>query len=104
VIKDLSEKYQKQVLFTEYGYRSVDYSGKEPWKYDRSMTEVNLEAQVNASRALYDTFWDKDWFAGGFIWKWFINYEKSGGKDNNQFTPQNKPIEKVIKTYYSKRE
>ncbi len=104
VIKALSDKHQKPVLFTEYGYRSVDYSGKEPWKYDRNMTEVNLEAQVNTSKALYETFWNEDWFAGGFVWKWFINYDKSGGLENNQFTPQNKPVEKVIKTYYSMRE
>lgn len=102
VIKSYSDKFQKPVLFTEYGYRSVDYSGKEPWRFDSSMTEVNLEAQVNTSKALYETFWNEDWFAGGFIWKWFIDYDKSGGKDDNQFTPQNKPVEQVIKTYYSK--
>ncbi|MFD1062205.1 glycoside hydrolase TIM-barrel-like domain-containing protein [Winogradskyella litorisediminis] len=101
VIKSYSDKFQKPILFTEYGYRSVDYSGKEPWKFDRSMTEVNLEAQVNTTKALYETFWQEDWFAGGFIWKWFVNYDKSGGKENNQFTPQNKPVEQVIKTYYS---
>ena len=99
-IKGLSDKYQKQVLFTEYGYRSVDYSGKEPWRFDRDMTVVNLQAQVNTSEALYQTFWDEKWFAGGFIWKWFINYDKVGGKDDNQFTPQNKPVEETIKKYY----
>ncbi|ARV10109.1 glycoside hydrolase [Winogradskyella sp. PC-19] len=100
-IKALSEQNQKSVLFTEYGYRSVDYAGKKPWVYDRSMTVVNMEAQVNTSKALYETFWKEDWFAGGFLWKWFIDYDKSGGKDDNQFTPQNKPVEKVIKNYYS---
>ena len=100
-IKALSDKEQKPILFTEYGYRSVDYSGKEPWRYDRSMTEVNLQAQVNITKALYETFWDKEWFAGGFLWKWFVNYSQSGGETNNQFTPQNKPVEKIIKHYYS---
>lgn len=103
VIKSFSDKFQRPVLFTEYGYRSVDYSGKEPWKFDRTMTEVNLDAQVNLSKALYETFWNEDWFAGGFVWKWFINYDTSGGKENNQYTPQNKPVEQVIKTYYTQR-
>ena len=103
VIKSYSNKFKKPILFTEYGYRSVDYSGKEPWKYDRNMTEVNLEAQTNTTKALYETFWNEDWFAGGFIWKWFVDYDKSGGKNDNQFTPQNKPVEKVIKKYYSKK-
>ena len=101
VIKGLSDKYNKPVLFTEFGYRSVDYTGKEPWKSDRSMTSINLEAQTNATQALFEEFWDEEWFAGGFIWKWFHKYEDSGGKNNNQFTPQNKPVEQTIKQYYS---
>jgi hypothetical protein len=101
VIKDLSEKYNKPILFTEFGYRSVDYTAKEPWKSDRSMTSVNLEAQTNATQALFEAFWSEDWFAGGFIWKWFHNYENSGGKKNNQFTPQNKPVEVVVKHQFS---
>ncbi len=99
-IKSLSDTYKKPVLFTEYGYRSVDYSGKEPWKSDRSMNKVNLEAQTNTTKALFETFWDEDWFAGGFVWKWFHNYESSGGKNDSRFTPQNKPAQALIKSYY----
>lgn len=100
VIKSLSEKYNKPVLFTEYGYRSVDYSGKEPWRSDRSMNQVNLEAQTNTTKALLEVFWKEKWFAGGFVWKWYHNYENSGGVNNSRFTPQNKPAETIIKTYY----
>ena len=102
VIKGLSDKYKKPILFTEYGYRSVDFSGKEPWKSDRSMNVVNLEAQTNTTKALFETFWKEDWFAGGFIWKWFIEYDKVGGGKNSQFTPQNKPVESIIKAYFEK--
>ena len=102
VIKTISEKYDKPVLFTEFGYRSVDYTGKEPWKSERSMGELNLQAQVNTTQALFETFWHEEWFAGGFIWKWFINNERAGGSDNHMFTPQNKPVEEIIKTHYSK--
>ncbi len=101
IMKSYSEKYSKPILFTEYGYRSVDFSGKEPWNSDRSMTQVNLEAQANATKALFDAFWsEEDWFAGGFIWKWYHNYENAGGKDNSRFTPQNKPVETIIKNQY----
>ncbi|MCG0015231.1 glycoside hydrolase family 113 [Winogradskyella immobilis] len=100
VIKEYALKYNKPILFTEYGYRSVDFSGKEPWRSDRELNQVNMQAQVNTTKALYETFWDEDWFAGGFIWKWFYNYSTSGGESNSQFTPQNKPVEAVIKQYY----
>ena len=39
-------------------------------------------------------------FAGGFIWKWFHNHSEVGGMQNNRFTPQNKPVEKLIKEHY----
>ena len=99
-ISKLSKEHDRPILFTEYGYRSVDYAGKQPWVADRSMDQVNLEAQVNTTKALYESFWREEWFAGGFIWKWFINYEQVGGEKNYMFTPQNKPVEKVIATYY----
>ena len=40
------------VLFTEYGYRSVENCAKEPWVADRKGT-VSLTAQQNAYEALY---------------------------------------------------
>lgn len=100
VIKNTSEALKKPVLFTEFGYRSVDYSGKEPWRSDRVMNSVNLQAQTNTSQALFETFWKEDWFAGGFIWKWFHNHETAGGENNSRFTPQNKPVEQLIKSHY----
>ncbi|MCA0132542.1 glycoside hydrolase family 113 [Winogradskyella alexanderae] len=99
-IMALAKYHKKKVLFTEYGYRSVDFAGKQPWVADRKMDNVNLQAQVNTMQALYETFWEEDWFAGGFIWKWYIEHEKVGGEANFMFTPQNKPVEEVIKIQY----
>ena len=99
-LKGFSEKLDRPILFTEFGYRSVDYTGKEPWRYDRSMTSVNLEAQNNATQALFNAVWKEDWFAGGYLWKWFIDHDRVGGLENNQFTPQNKPVEEIIKAHY----
>lgn len=103
-IKSVHESYNKPVLFTEFGYRSVDHTGREPWISDRNITGVNMQAQVNATTALFQSFWDEEWFAGGFIWKWFIHHKRVGGEDNHMFTPQNKPVEAVIKSYYSNNE
>ena len=101
-IKHYADSLKLPVLFTEYGYRSMDFAAKEPWKSDRSMTAVNLNAQANATQALYETFWDEPWFAGGFVWKWFHNHYEVGGETNSQFTPQNKPVESIISSNYSR--
>ncbi|AZJ33196.1 glycoside hydrolase [Tenacibaculum sp. Mcav3-52] len=99
-IIQVQSKFNKPVLFTEYGYRSVNFTGKEPWKSDRIEGDINLENQQKALQALYNQFWKEDWFAGGFVWKWFHNHKEVGGEDNNRFTPQNKPAELTIKKMY----
>lgn len=99
-IKAISKTHDKPVLFTEFGYRSMDFTGKEPWESDHKIKSINFQGQSNATKALFNVFWKEDWFAGGFIWKWFHNYEDSGGLNDNQFTPQNKPVEKLIKKHF----
>lgn len=99
-ILDLSQKVEKPVIFTEFGYRSMDFTAKKPWLVDRNEEQVNLEGQARATQALFEEFWPEEWFAGGYVWKWFINHKKSGGFDDNRFTPQNKPAEEIIRTHF----
>lgn len=101
-IQATSNLLNKPILFTEFGYRSVDFAGREPWQSSREMNQVNLEAQTNTTKALFEEFWNEPWFAGGFVWKWFHQHDEVGGPENSQFTPQNKPVEEVIKAYYSR--
>jgi hypothetical protein len=97
----LQTKMKKPVLFTEYGYRSVHFTGKEPWDSSRTNGNINLKGQINALTALYQEFWNEPWFAGGFLWKWYHNHNEVGGEHNNRFTIQNKPSEQLIKEFYS---
>ncbi|MEZ4881608.1 MAG: glycoside hydrolase [Flavobacteriaceae bacterium] len=99
-LKNVSERENKQILFTEYGYRSVDFAGKEPWESDHTLTSMNFEGQSNTLQALYEEVWNEQWFAGGFLWKWFIAHKEAGGNTDNQFTPQNKPAEQLIQQVY----
>ncbi|WP_435623555.1 glycoside hydrolase family 113 [Flagellimonas sp.] len=99
---DLSNAKDKPILFTEFGYRSMDYTAKKPWLVDQNEMDVNLKAQADATQAIFDEFWDEEWFAGGFIWKWFIHHDRSGGDEDNRFTPQNKPAEDTIREFFAK--
>ena len=93
--------YNKPILFTEYGYRSTNFTTKEPWNSEhKSDNQTNMKAQVVALSAIYHSFWSENWFKGGFIWKWHPDHLKSGGENNNRFTPQNKPAEIIIKKVY----
>ncbi|MGB5943739.1 MAG: glycoside hydrolase [Leeuwenhoekiella sp.] len=99
-LQALSRKLDKPVLFTEYGYRSLDFAGKEPWVADRTEGGVNHTAQQNLTEALFDEFYSEPWFAGGFIWKWFVRHERAGGMEDNRFTPQNKPLQQFLKNRF----
>jgi hypothetical protein len=99
-IASVSDAQKRPVLFTEFGYRSMDYTAKKPWLVHRDEENVNLEGQANAKKAIFESFWDEQWFAGGFVWKWFIHHDRAGGPNDNRFTPQNKPAQDVITAFY----
>ncbi|MFK5974129.1 MAG: glycoside hydrolase [Flavobacteriaceae bacterium] len=101
-IESLSKEKNKSIVFTEYGYRSMDFTAKKPWLVDRIDKKVNLKGQVNAKKAIFEEFWKEDWFAGGYVWKWFVHHDRAGGSADNRFTPQNKPAQEVIKEFYRK--
>lgn len=99
-IKAFTGLKNKPILFTEYGYRSIDKCAEEPW-LSNNAGPVNMQAQQNAYEALYKKFIPQSWFAGGFLWKWHVYDSKAGGLANNNYTPQNKPVESTIKNWYS---
>ncbi len=100
-IKLLSDKFSKKILFTEYGYQSKDFSTNKPYLHSE-VASVNLQTQSNALEALFKCFWNEDWFAGGFNWKWYDDYKNNGGSKDTDYTIQNKPAEKILKKYYKK--
>ncbi len=100
-IKEFRGTFDIPVIFTEYGYKSIDYLAKEPWNPDNG-GGINLEAQKTAYEAIYQKFWDEEWFVGGFLWKWYDYHESAGGTENKNYTPQNKPAEDAIRAAYEK--
>ncbi len=95
----LSEKFGKQILFTEYGYRSIRSCAVRPWDYSND-EKVNEKAQSLALKALYEVFWEDPNYAGGFLWKWYPDHKNAGGSQNNTFTVQNKLAERTVRHYY----
>lgn len=103
-LRVLSRHEGKQVLFTEFGYRSIDRGAWKQWELEGIgySEKVNMQAQVNSYTAFFETFWEEDWFAGVFLWQWYDYYNKAGGPGNSDYTPQRKPAEKVISAWYAK--
>ena len=103
-IERVQQQYGKPVLVTELGYHSAAAAAVRPWEWRASAEENDYEAgrrtQANAYKAFYQAFWDKAWFAGVYFWKWYPQYENSGGPYDRDFTPQNKPAEQVMRHFF----
>ena len=88
----------KPIIFTEIGYPSTAHAPYTPWK-GGSYGNANTEIQAKCYEAFFQTVWNEPWFAGVYWWKWDTNV-KAGGEHNRQFTPQNKPAQKIIEANY----
>jgi len=88
------------VIFTEFGYRSVNNTADRPWESNTDGA-TNHQGQQNAYEAIFQKFWCEEWFAGGFIWNWYNHHSQAGGNDTD-YTPQNKPAQTVIKEWYQR--
>ena len=90
------------ILFTEFGYRSMDYAGKTPWDSRTISGQVNQEAQKVLLQGLIESTWNKDWFAGGFLWKWFHNPNSISQRHDNRFCVHGKKAEQLLSQLYKK--
>lgn len=103
-MKDIACRYDRPIIFTEYGYLSVDGCAHKTWELEKKVNslDINEQAQANALQALMETFWDENWWAGGFMWKWFPNIENRKEFPKWEYTTQGKQAELVMKTWYGK--
>ena len=101
-MKQVAKKFKKPVLFTEFGYLSVDGCTYNNWELEPKVKSlpINEQAQANALEAVFQSFWNEDFWHGGFIWKWFPNGEGHEGYVDRDYTPQGKEAEKVVKEWY----
>lgn len=101
-LKTFSKEQGKPVLFTEFGYMSVDSCGWRNWELERGIEgrNINEQAQANCYEALFATFQPEDWWAGGFLWKWFPNMRGHEGYPERDYTPQGKMGLKTLQKWY----
>lgn len=100
----VQRKFNKPVIFTEYGYLSVDHCASKNWILEGQLGDlaVNEQAQANALEAMYAVFGATDWWKGGFLWKWFHEMPRKDGHPTKGYDPQGKLAEQTIKKWYSK--
>lgn len=97
-IEDVSKQYQKPIVFTEIGFRSIEA----PWKSPHAEAEnsaYDSEHQKRCYEIIFEGIQNQDWCKGIFWWK-FPSYIEYRGGENRSFTPNGKPAEEVVKKWF----
>lgn len=98
-LEALSSRWQRPLLFTEFGYTTRADPALEPWLWPEHLEGVVPDelAQANAYRALLSAFVDRPWFAGGFVWRVFSDPYDLSQEPEWGFNPMGKQAELVLK-------
>lgn len=97
-IRALHEQYGKDIVFTEIGYRSAYNSHNKP--YDWPQGGYDASEQFDDYQALFSYWNDQPYMKGIYIWNWESN-PNHGGEGNTDYTPQNKPAESLIASWFA---
>lgn len=102
LLESLCRTWDRPVLFTEVGYRSIAGAAVEPWNY--AVTGVaDAQEQADAYEALFRALWPRDWFAGLFLWEWDADIHAGDLTPAADYSPQNKPAEAVMARWFTGR-
>ena len=98
-IVKVHEQFQKPIVFTEIGFRSIDH----PWKNPHAEADesINQMAQQRCYEVIFKGIENEPWCQGILWWK-FPSYLGYRGTDNNAFTPNNKLAEETVRTWFAK--
>lgn len=97
-IENWQAHWNKPVILTELGYRSIKYVGLTPW--DCSPGEYDGYNQSRAFEAAFRVLSDKQWLAGAFFWDWAVD-NAVGGPGDTGYTVRDKPAESVVTSWFT---
>lgn len=99
-LEALSKRWNKPLVLTEIGYRSIQGGAINPWDWQRQ-GPVDLEVQENAYEAAFQAISGKSWLGGIFWWQWMPDPDHGGPADTG-YSPHGKPAEAVLRSWFGR--
>lgn len=100
-IEKVRNKYDKPLLFTEVGFRSIPA----PWRQPHAHAEEGAGYQGEHQRLCYEVVLSnlagKDWCQGLLFWKW-PSYLEKRRPGNTDYPPVGKPAEAVVAEWFGR--
>jgi Glycoside Hydrolase Family 113 len=102
-VRELSELWDKPILFTEFGYTTRTDPALRPWEWPDQMKSVTVDelAQADAYRALLAPLVDQPFFAGMFMWRLYADPDDMSQEAEWGFSPRGKLAELVLRDAYA---
>jgi hypothetical protein len=99
-LEKVDQAYQKPLLITEIGFKSIDMPWLNPHA-DADHQGMNEEAQRRCYAAMFAALEDESWVKGIYLWQWpsYLEYTQSNPKG---FTPAGKLAEKEVIKYFGR--
>jgi len=92
-LQNFSTEKNKKIIFTELGYNTSEFAGKEPWSSHDSKSDAAKITQQRCLNIALEKTKSQPFIAGVFLWKWFPEIKKFWWHENfNLQTPENKKI------------
>jgi len=93
--RQLAERYDKPVVFTEFGYTTRDDPALRPWEWPEQLGRVaiNERAQALAYRAFLSQVMPEPWVAGVFVWRLYADPDDISQEPEWGFSPRGKLAE-----------
>lgn len=95
------KKFNKPVLFTELGYKSIKGTSEKPWEWNSAKglySKISQKEQLLCYQSFFNTIWKEPWFHGIHIWEWQGHGVSDGA--NTNFTLEGKPALNLIAKYF----
>ena len=96
-LQAVSTRFNKPILFTEIGYKSITGTSRRPWEWNGVQdlySKISKEEQLLCYQSFFNTIWKKSWFHGIHIWEWQAHHNSDG--NNTNFTLEQKPALNLI--------
>ena len=93
----VSRRWKRPVLLTEFGFPSRAGADAEPWHEIRGAADFALQARC--ASALLAELRGCPWLEGALWWKWYNSLDPPDS-DDVSYAPRGKPVEKVLREFY----
>lgn len=91
------ERFDRPVIFTEWGYELEDHAAKEPWVIGGGRFSTTAEAaQANAYEGTFRRVWHEPWMQGLFVWRWSPRAGEPGS-----YSPRGREAEEVLERWFT---